>query len=134
MTIEPVSRRFLPRQAVRLALGADRTLTHPTPLSTHSLPVAVFGIQFQGTDMRGPPTRIRCCVLQCRALEGGGGGGDDDNEGAQPSSLEILDLAFFDNETLLLVMRTLVTSDEEEEEEQGSEFGKSEREGETGHS
>ncbi|KAG8875903.1 hypothetical protein FRB97_004639 [Tulasnella sp. 331] len=66
--------------------------------------LAVFAVDYEPLGIQGPPTRFRCCVLECRAFEGA----EDEGPAApQPCAFEILDLDFFDDETLLLVTRTV---------------------------
>ncbi|KAG9000900.1 hypothetical protein FRB93_012505 [Tulasnella sp. JGI-2019a] len=82
--------------------------------------LAVFAVEHESAGIQhGHPTRIRCCVLECRAVEAGS---EEDEGGAtQACALEMLDLDFFDDETLLLVMRTL---EPEEENDIDTVFGR----------
>lgn len=54
--------------------------------------------------MEGEPSRTGYCVFECRAEEGNSG---DEDQGFSSHELEVLDLAFFDDDTLLMVTRTI---------------------------
>lgn len=54
--------------------------------------------------MEGEPSETGYCVFECRAEESNSG---DENQGSSSHELQVLDLAFFDNDTLLMVTRTI---------------------------
>ncbi|KAG8908102.1 hypothetical protein FRB99_000546 [Tulasnella sp. 403] len=60
--------------------------------------LAVFNLEYGNRNMDGMPSRISCAMFTCRAEAGDDG---------QTFDLVVLDLAFFDDDTLLLVTRTL---------------------------
>ncbi|KAG8951639.1 hypothetical protein FRC04_005927 [Tulasnella sp. 424] len=58
----------------------------------------------KNSEMEGEPSRTGYCVFECRAEEGNSG---DEDQGFSSHELEVLDLAFFDDDTLLMVTRTI---------------------------
>ncbi|KAG8962414.1 hypothetical protein FRC00_009620 [Tulasnella sp. 408] len=58
----------------------------------------------KNSEMEGEPSETGYCVFECRAEESNSG---DENQGSSSHELEVLDLAFFDNDTLLMVTRTI---------------------------
>lgn len=58
--------------------------------------VCLLAVHYENPTMEGTPHRLACCLFQCRA----------EGDAEETLDLKIMDLAFFDNDTLLVVART----------------------------